>query len=231
MKTTGVTRRIDALGRIVLPMEIRQAFGINSNEPLEIFLDKSSIVLKKYNPGCTLCDNTENLISFKDKKFCMDCISQLAEKAGYGSTKTKDGRQKNAYKRHDGIEIFSKKESAKSQPETDNDYPDDDMILETGINSLVEDFSSYVENYKEDEEVHKIDGFEKDNQLEDDEKSEVQDKPNIEASDQNMRMEQYERELEYLREQLKNLKEKQERGSFWRRLFGSGHEEVNKSEN
>ncbi|HOP99542.1 MAG TPA: hypothetical protein PK604_01680 [Acetivibrio clariflavus] len=105
------------------------------------------------------------------------------------------------------------------------------MILETGINSLVEDFSSYVENYKEDEEVHKIDGFEKDNQLEDDEKSEVQDKPNIEASDQNMRMEQYERELEYLREQLKNLKEKQERGSFWRRLFGSGHEEVNKSEN
>ncbi|HOP99541.1 MAG TPA: AbrB/MazE/SpoVT family DNA-binding domain-containing protein [Acetivibrio clariflavus] len=109
MKTTGVTRRIDALGRIVLPMEIRQAFGINSNEPLEIFLDKSSIVLKKYNPGCTLCDNTENLISFKDKKFCMDCISQLAEKAGYGSTKTKDGRQKTLIKDMMGLKYFRKR--------------------------------------------------------------------------------------------------------------------------
>ncbi|OPZ91680.1 MAG: Stage V sporulation protein T [Firmicutes bacterium ADurb.Bin419] len=229
MKTTGVTRKIDALGRIVLPMEIRQAFDINNNEPLEIYLDNSSIILKKYNPGCSICDNSENLISFKDKKFCRECISELAKKAGSNEIITEDNSKKGAEKKDYESNIFSDDQSLNNQ--LDEDTTEDELISETNLNSLIEDFSSYVENFKEDEDMSEIDDFEGTERFENADKSNEHEKKNSEVNHQNMKMEQYERDIEALREQFQRLKEKQERRGLWSRLFGSGPEGENKNRN
>lgn len=229
MKPTGVTRKIDALGRIVLPMEIRQTFNINNNEPLEIYLDNSSIILKKYNPGCSICDNSENLISFKDRKFCRECISELAIKAGNYAIKTEDNSKKNTEKRDYEKNIFIEKQSLNNQLEDDN--TDNELISETKLNSLIEDFSSYVENFKDDEDVSEIADFKNSNRFEDADKPNEYDKKKGKINNQHMKMEQYERDLEALRDQLQTLKEKQERRSFWSWLFGSNREEENKNKN
>ncbi len=229
MKTTGVTRKIDALGRIVLPMEIRQAFDINNNEPLEIYLDNSSIILKKYNPGCSICDNSENLISFKDKKFCIECISELAKKAGNNSIITEDNSKKSADKRE-----YKRNTLTDNQPlnnQLDDDTTEDELISETNLNSLIEDFSSYVENFKDDEDMSEIDDFEGNNRFENADKSNEHKEKNSEVNHQDMKMEKYERDIEALREQLQRLKEKQERRGLWSRLFGSGPEGDNKNGN
>lgn len=80
MKATGIVRKIDALGRIVLPIEIRETLGIKERDPLEIFVDGENIVFKKYSPTCIFCDSTENLTIYKDKLICPDCINDIANK-------------------------------------------------------------------------------------------------------------------------------------------------------
>ena len=68
MKATGIVRRIDELGRVVLPIELRRNLEIAEKDPVEIFVDEDMIVLKKYTPSCVFCSNTKNVIKFKDKK-------------------------------------------------------------------------------------------------------------------------------------------------------------------
>ncbi len=80
MKATGIVRKIDALGRIVLPIEIRDTLGIKERDPLEIFVDGENIVFKKYSPTCIFCDSTENLTLYKSKLICPDCINDIANK-------------------------------------------------------------------------------------------------------------------------------------------------------
>ena len=83
MKSTGIIRKVDELGRVVIPIEIRNQFNIAEKDPIEIYVDGSSIVLKKYEPNCIFCGNTENLIDYNDKLICEDCskkISKLKEK-------------------------------------------------------------------------------------------------------------------------------------------------------
>ncbi len=80
MKATGIVRKIDALGRIVLPIEIRDTLGIKERDPLEIFVDGENIVFKKYSPTCIFCEATENLTLYKDKLICPDCINDIANK-------------------------------------------------------------------------------------------------------------------------------------------------------
>lgn len=80
MKATGIVRKIDALGRIVLPIEIRDTLGIKERDPLEIFVDGENIVFKKYSPTCIFCDSTENLTLYKGKLICPDCINDIANK-------------------------------------------------------------------------------------------------------------------------------------------------------
>lgn len=77
MKSTGIVRRIDELGRFVLPIEIRKNLGINNRDSVEIFVDEEKIVLKKYEPSCIFCGSADNVESIKGKLICKDCIAQI----------------------------------------------------------------------------------------------------------------------------------------------------------
>lgn len=77
MKATGIVRRVDELGRIVLPIELRRTLEIEERDALEIFVDGSAIVLRKYQPSCVFCGSARNVISFKGKNICPACIRQL----------------------------------------------------------------------------------------------------------------------------------------------------------
>ena len=80
MKSTGIVRRVDDLGRVVLPIELRNKLGITEKDPMEVFVEGSSIILKKYEPFCIFCEETKNLTSFNDKLVCKKCIKKLSEK-------------------------------------------------------------------------------------------------------------------------------------------------------
>ena len=77
MKSTGVVRRVDELGRIVIPIELRNKLKIAEKDPIEIYVEGSSIILKKYEPNCIFCGSTENLVEYKDKLVCDKCSKQL----------------------------------------------------------------------------------------------------------------------------------------------------------
>ena len=75
---TGITRPVDALGRIVIPMEIRESFDIKTKDLLDIYVQDNKIVLKKHNDSCIFCDSSDNLIVFEDKKVCKKCLEKLS---------------------------------------------------------------------------------------------------------------------------------------------------------
>lgn len=77
MKATGIVRRVDELGRVVIPIEIRNKFDIFERDQIEIFVDGSSIILKKFEPNCIFCGNTENLLKYKDKIVCEKCSKEI----------------------------------------------------------------------------------------------------------------------------------------------------------
>lgn len=77
MKSTGVVRKVDELGRIVLPKELRTVLNINEKDSIEIFTDNDKIILQKYQPACTFCNNANNIIYFGGKRVCADCIEKL----------------------------------------------------------------------------------------------------------------------------------------------------------
>ena len=77
MKSTGIVRKVDELGRIVIPMELRNQFQIAEKDPIEIFVDGTSIILKKYEKSCLFCGNNKKLISYQDKLICNKCLNQI----------------------------------------------------------------------------------------------------------------------------------------------------------
>ena len=77
MKSTGIVRNIDELGRIVVPKEIRERLGIASCDPVEIFMEEDRIILKKYFPVCHFCGAEEDILTFKSKNICQRCINEL----------------------------------------------------------------------------------------------------------------------------------------------------------
>lgn len=77
MKSTGVIRRVDELGRVVIPIEIRTQLGISEKDPMEIYVDGSSIILKKYEPNCIFCGNSRKLIEFEGKPICKKCAENI----------------------------------------------------------------------------------------------------------------------------------------------------------
>ena len=79
MKSTGIIRKVDELGRVVIPIEIRNQFNIAEKDPIEIYVDGSSIVLKKYEPNCIFCGSTKKLVTYKDKLICSKCIETLSK--------------------------------------------------------------------------------------------------------------------------------------------------------
>jgi len=78
MKATGIVRRIDDLGRVVIPKELRRVFEIKEGDPLEIFVDGNGIILRKYAPGCVLCGETDAPIApiYPDKLICTVCVDK-----------------------------------------------------------------------------------------------------------------------------------------------------------
>lgn len=82
MKSTGIVRRLDELGRITLPIELRRTLDVSERDPLEIFVDEGKIVLQKYEPTDIFNGSKENLIEFKGKKVSKDSIIELAKIVG-----------------------------------------------------------------------------------------------------------------------------------------------------
>lgn len=79
MKSTGIIRRVDELGRVVIPIEIRNQFNINEKDPIEIYVEGSSIILKKFEPNCIFCGNTKDLLNYEDKLICSKCSKKIGE--------------------------------------------------------------------------------------------------------------------------------------------------------
>ena len=77
MKSTGVVRKVDELGRIVLPIEIRKVLDIKQKDAIEIFTDDDKIILQKYQPACIFCKNIENIVYFNGKRVCAECVEKL----------------------------------------------------------------------------------------------------------------------------------------------------------
>ncbi|ALS16892.1 AbrB/MazE/SpoVT family DNA-binding domain-containing protein [Clostridium butyricum] len=77
MKSIGIVRKVDELGRIVIPMELRRTLGIAEKDAVEIFVDGEQIVMKKYNPSCIFCGEARNVISYKGKNICKDCLEEI----------------------------------------------------------------------------------------------------------------------------------------------------------
>lgn len=77
MKSLGIVRKVDELGRIVLPIELRRVLGIKEKDPIEIFTEDDMIILRKYNPHCYICSESNDLTNFKGKSICGSCIDDL----------------------------------------------------------------------------------------------------------------------------------------------------------
>ena len=77
MKSTGMVRKIDELGRIVIPAEIRQNMDLQVRDSVEIFTDESRIILQKYQPCCLFCSNVDNVVYFQEKRICRTCLEKL----------------------------------------------------------------------------------------------------------------------------------------------------------
>ena len=79
MKTTGMFRQLDSLGRIVLPIELRRTLDIRTKDMLEILVEGNTIVLRKYEPNCHFCGGSSGLTSYKDKLICKRCLKEIKE--------------------------------------------------------------------------------------------------------------------------------------------------------
>lgn len=82
MKSTGVVRKVDELGRVVIPIELRRTLGIAEKDALEIYVDQEKIILKKYEPACIFCGNADNITNFRGKNICPECIKAMSIEAG-----------------------------------------------------------------------------------------------------------------------------------------------------
>lgn len=79
MKSTGIVRKVDELGRVVIPIELRRTLGIEEKDALEIYVDQDRIILRKYEPSCSciFCGNADNVIKFKGRNICNDCLQEI----------------------------------------------------------------------------------------------------------------------------------------------------------
>ena len=79
MKSTGIVRKVDELGRIVLPIEMRRTLDIAEKDALEIYVEGASVILKKYKPSCIFCDSNKDIVQFKGKNICPKCLRALTD--------------------------------------------------------------------------------------------------------------------------------------------------------
>ena len=80
MKSTGIVRKIDDLGRMVIPIELRKTMNISKKDPMEIFVDGDKIILRKYEPACIFCGSADDVIEFEGRTICGNCKEKIATK-------------------------------------------------------------------------------------------------------------------------------------------------------
>ncbi len=79
MKSTGIVRKVDELGRVVIPIELRRTLGIDIKDALEIYVEGEHIIFKKYQPACIFCDSASNVTNYRGKLICRECLDTLKE--------------------------------------------------------------------------------------------------------------------------------------------------------
>lgn len=77
LKSTGVVRKLDQLGRIVLPKELRTVLNLKEKDALEIYVDGEQIILKKYEPACVFCGNAREVVNYRGKNICKKCLEEM----------------------------------------------------------------------------------------------------------------------------------------------------------
>jgi transcriptional pleiotropic regulator of transition state genes len=77
MRSLGIVRKIDELGRIVLPIETRKRLDISAGDGVEIFVERDRVILKKYEPACIFCGEVDDVVNYSDKKICRRCHEEL----------------------------------------------------------------------------------------------------------------------------------------------------------
>ena len=77
MKSTGIVRKVDELGRVVIPIELRRVLEISEKDPIEIFVDGNKIILKKFETSCIFCNATDDIQVYKGRNICNDCIKEI----------------------------------------------------------------------------------------------------------------------------------------------------------
>ena len=80
MKSTGIVRKVDELGRIVLPIELRRTFDLNEKDAIEIYTDDDTIILKKFQRTCVFCNSPEDITDYKGKSICSVCLAEIKAK-------------------------------------------------------------------------------------------------------------------------------------------------------
>ena len=79
MKSTGIVRKVEDLGRIVLPIELRRILDIAERDELEIYMENDRIILEKYAPTCVFCASSLGLVSHRGKNICQDCLGAISK--------------------------------------------------------------------------------------------------------------------------------------------------------
>ncbi|HCS73225.1 MAG TPA: AbrB family transcriptional regulator [Clostridiales bacterium] len=77
MKSTGIVRKVDELGRVVIPIELRRTLDIEEKDALEIYVEGEHIILKKYSPACIFCDDARDVTQYKGKNICKNCLAEM----------------------------------------------------------------------------------------------------------------------------------------------------------
>lgn len=77
MKSTGIVRKMDDLGRVVIPIELRRTLEIAEKDPLEIYVDGNMIILKKYEPACIFCGDAKDVVNYKGRNICRSCLDEM----------------------------------------------------------------------------------------------------------------------------------------------------------
>lgn len=80
MKPVGIVRQIDGLGRVVIPKELRRILDVSEGDSFELFIEDNTIIMRKYQPACLICGNAKNIVTFKGRNFCPDCIKEMSGK-------------------------------------------------------------------------------------------------------------------------------------------------------
>jgi len=77
MKATGIVRNLDALGRVVIPKELRDTFGLTSDTPVEILVENEDVILRAYKPDCIFCGEVKDVFNYEGKNICKECLRKI----------------------------------------------------------------------------------------------------------------------------------------------------------